>query len=99
LIYGGSIFILNSFWTAEFEPAGMEIFINEYDTVVKGMLDRCRLVIEKFHLSPLDLKDFDHSIPVYLNKYGCCFYVNKINNYVPGKLTDVELIPLRYLDI
>ncbi|MDR2065475.1 MAG: biotin/lipoyl-binding protein [Prevotellaceae bacterium] len=99
LRYGGVNQNLSSFWTARFEPAGMEIFINEYGTVVNGMLNRCRLVIEKFHLTPLDLKDFDHSVPVYLSKYGCCFYVNKINNYIPGRLTEVELIPLRYLDI
>ncbi|MDR1348573.1 MAG: acetyl-CoA carboxylase biotin carboxyl carrier protein subunit [Prevotellaceae bacterium] len=89
---------LSTVWTAVFMPVGMEVFISEYDTVAGGLLDRCRLMVEKLYLTPLDLKDFNHSIPVYLNKYGCCFYVNKINNYVPGKLTEVELVPLRYLD-
>ncbi|MDR1198817.1 MAG: acetyl-CoA carboxylase biotin carboxyl carrier protein subunit [Prevotellaceae bacterium] len=89
---------LSTVWAATFMPVGMEVFISEYDTVAGGLLSRCRLMVEKLYLTPLDLKDFDHSIPVYLNKYGCCFYVNKINNYVPGKLTEVELVPLKYLD-
>jgi hypothetical protein len=82
-------------WAAEFTPVGMEVMIGEYNTVAKGLLNRARLMVEKFNLSPLDLANFDHSIPVYLSKYSCCFYVNKINNYIPGRLTEVELVPLR----
>ena len=88
---------INDSFIAKFSPVGMDMFINEYSTIENGLLKRARLVVEKLYLTPIDLIDFDHSIPVYLSKYAYCFYVNKINNYIPGRLTQVELIPLRPL--
>jgi hypothetical protein len=35
-----------------------------------------------------------HYIPIYLSQYKAYFYVNKINNYVPGKLCTIDLIKL-----
>jgi hypothetical protein len=49
---------------------------------------------EEILLTPQDVQDFDPFIPVYLEKYGSYFYVNKIKNFVAGKLTKVELIRL-----
>ena len=33
-------------------------------------------------------------IPVYIEKYGACFYVNKISNFISGKPTKCELIKI-----
>jgi hypothetical protein len=35
-----------------------------------------------------------HYIPIYLSQYKAYFYVNKINNFVPGKLCTIDLIKL-----
>lgn len=45
-------------------------------------------------LTPTDIADFSHFIPVYIRKYGFNFYVNKINGYQEGDVTKVELIRL-----
>lgn len=58
------------------------------------MLNRTRIVKERFYLTPEDVKDFDHTIPVYSRKYGRYFYVNKIKDFIAGRLTECELIRL-----
>jgi len=49
---------------------------------------------EQFYLKSTDVHSFDFSIPVYIEKYASYFYVNKISNFVEGKVTTVELIKL-----
>ena len=51
----------------------------------------CRL---KFNLPVYEVANLKHYIPVYIEQYKAYFYVNKINNYIPGKLCTVELIKL-----
>lgn len=81
--------------TGRFEPISMPNMISRYKTLQDHILHRARLMKLDFKLSPIDVKNFDHSIPVYLKKYSCCFYVNKISNYVKDKLTSVELIAIK----
>ena len=73
----------------------MSNFKTCYDALTNGLLKDTRVVIEKLWLASSDLVNFDHSIPVYLDKYGCCFYVNKVSSYIPGRLTEVELVAMR----
>jgi hypothetical protein len=49
---------------------------------------------EEILLTPQDIQDFDPFMPVYIEKYGYYFYVNKIKNFVAGKATKVELVKL-----
>lgn len=51
----------------------------------------CRL---KFNLPVYEVANLKHYIPVYIEQYKAYFYVNKINNYIPGKLCTVEMIKL-----
>lgn len=85
----------NTVLSAIFTPLSMEQFIGTYyKTLSTRMLPRARMMREKLWLTPLDMYSFDHRIPIYLSKYGCCFYVNKVSNYQPRKLTDVELVAI-----
>jgi len=48
----------------------------------------------KFDLPALEVAELKHYIPVYLSQYGEYYLVNKISNYVEGRLCEVELIKI-----
>lgn len=58
------------------------------------MLTRTNLRRVKFNLPVHEVAGLKHYIPIYLSQYKAYFYVNKINNFVPGKLCTVDLIKL-----
>jgi hypothetical protein len=48
----------------------------------------------KFNLPVYEVAGFSHDVPIYVSQYKAYFYVNKILNYIPGKLCEIELIKL-----
>jgi hypothetical protein len=58
------------------------------------MLTKTNLRRAKFHLPVYEVAGLKHYIPIYLSQYKAYFYVNKINNYVPGQLCTIDLIKL-----
>ena len=65
-----------------------------YPELTTRMLVKAKKLVCKFYLKPADIEAFDPFTPVYLKQYGAYFYVNKINNFIFGRLTSVELIKL-----
>lgn len=63
-------------------------------TELEDVLLRAKKLTLPFDLKITDVYRFDHSIPVYLDQFAAHFYVNKINNFKNGSLTQVELIRL-----
>jgi hypothetical protein len=59
-----------------------------------NMLYRATLRRLKFNLPVYEVAGLKHNIPVYLRQYAAYFYVNKVNNFVAGKLCTVDLIKL-----
>lgn len=58
------------------------------------LLTKTNLRRAKFNLPVYEVAGLKHYIPIYLRQYKAYFYVNKINNYVPGKLCTIDLIKL-----
>ena len=58
------------------------------------MLTKTNLRRAKFNLPVYEVAGLKHYIPIYVSQYKAYFYVNKINNYVPGKLCTIDLIKL-----
>jgi hypothetical protein len=58
------------------------------------LLTKTNLRSAKFNLPVYEVAGLKHYIPIYLSQYKAYFYVNKINNYVPGQLCTIELIKL-----
>jgi hypothetical protein len=58
------------------------------------LLTKTNLRRAKFNLPVYEVAGLKHYIPVYLSQYKAYFYVNKINNYVPGQLCTIDLIKL-----
>lgn len=69
-------------------------FINENYVEVKNLLDTMNITKVTMKLSVLDIYRFDFFSRVYLQQFGCFFYVNKITNWQKDKLVDVELIKI-----
>lgn len=67
---------------------------SEYYDGLARMLTKSNIRSCKFNLPVYEVAGFKHYIPVYLNQYKAYFYVNRILNYVHGKLCTIELIKL-----
>lgn len=59
-----------------------------------NMLYHATLRRLKFNLPVYEVSALQHNVPVYLRQYASYFYVNKINNFVAGKLCTADLIKL-----
>jgi len=58
------------------------------------LLTKTNIRKAKFNLPVYEVAGLKHYIPIFLRQYKAYFYVNKISNYVSGKLCNVELIKL-----
>ena len=75
------------------EPFGnMDMFYG----YLKSILTDYITIKEKFILNEFDLLNFDESMPIYLQKYNCCFAVSTIQRDKNGVST-VELVKLPYV--
>ena len=74
--------------------ATAQSFVDNYYARLIDMLYRAKWIDEEFWLTDEDIEKFDHFVPVYVQKYGAFFYVNKIKNYISGQLTKCEIIKL-----
>ncbi|MDR1454647.1 MAG: hypothetical protein LBJ01_03250 [Tannerella sp.] len=63
-----------------------------YSILQDKMLKHAVILEDMFFLTPEDMERFEPSIPVFVEKYGAYFYVNKIRNFETGKLTVCELV-------
>ena len=70
-----------------------ELITEFYAPVVK-MLDNYKSITVELNLSVLDINRLDFYTPVYFQQFGAYFYINKVTNFIAGKLTSVELIKL-----
>lgn len=61
---------------------------------LQSMLNQVKKVTAYFKLSQADMAGLDHFKPIYVEYFGNRFYVNKVENYVPGKSTKCHLIRL-----
>lgn len=64
---------------------------------IKRILNKSQVLTCKFWLSTQDVNDIDFSVPYYIEQLGGSFMINKINNFIKGKETIVELIRINNL--
>jgi hypothetical protein len=67
--------------------------ITNYSSLSR-MLYKANLRRVKLNLPVYEAAGLKHYIPVYFSQFKAYFYVNKIENYVSGKLCTVEIIKL-----
>jgi hypothetical protein len=89
---GGAIDTLNPKVACSLEVSFSSLVVN-YASLSR-MLTMTNLRRCKFNLPVYEVAGLKHYIPIYLSQYKAYFYVNKINNYVPGQLCTIDLIKL-----
>lgn len=71
------------------KDTGFQYFVNEFYPSLAAALQRTKIITKFFNLSVIDVMSYDPFKMVY---DGTGYYlVNKISNYVPGKITKVEV--------
>ena len=68
--------------------------IVDYYTALRSMLTRSKLIEVNVYLTEVDINNLDLFTPVYLQQEGAHFLINKVSNWLPDRLTRVELIRL-----
>lgn len=63
-----------------------------YGKLIDNVLKRPKILQTQILLDSLDLQSLDLFNPIWLEEHGFWFYVSKINNFQPGKITKVDLI-------
>lgn len=67
--------------------------LSDWYQLLANILDRSNVLNVLMKLTPVDVNELDHFIPIYLHQFNAYFYINKVSNYVgANKLTKVELI-------
>lgn len=67
---------------------------NYYSELQDYVLNKVRVVTDYFYLTPEDISKLDLFTPVYVEKYGQYFYIQKIDNYNAERVTKVALIAI-----
>lgn len=71
-----------------------QTFVDDFYSGYTTMLNPAKYIEVLMNLTDQDIEEFNPFIPVYIQKFGHYFYVNKIKNYISGKLTQCQLIKL-----
>jgi len=88
---------VNNDVVAPYKASSIEVSFSNLVTNYVGLsrlLTKTNLRRARFNLPVYEVAGLKHYIPIYLNQYKAYFYVNKINNYVAGKLCTIDLIKL-----
>ncbi|HPN17892.1 MAG TPA: hypothetical protein PK546_00045 [Chitinophagales bacterium] len=67
-----------------------DLYYQEYIKIIQKPVKK----IVQFWLTPIDIYFLDMFKIIYLEQYQSYFYLNKVNNFLPGKLSDCELIKI-----
>jgi len=68
--------------------------LSRYWAWLVKMLDQSKRFGVLMNLTATDVANFDFFTPIYIKQLGGLFYVNKISNFVEGKLTSVPVVRL-----
>lgn len=66
----------------------------DYYETTEEMLGNAKTLKVLMKLNEIDVQNFDHFTPWYIEKFASNFFVNKISNFKSGELTLCELIKL-----
>jgi hypothetical protein len=82
------------FWDQGSAGIGYDNQLQRFGQGLLKLLNNTRVSTRYLLLNSVDLKEFDFSIPVYDAKSARYYYVNRIENYMPGVKTKVGLIKM-----
>jgi hypothetical protein len=80
--------------TGESYTLDWEYLWENYYQTLEAMLDKTKVIETYYKLNTLDLVNFSNFQCWYDDEFACYLYIQKIDNYVKGKLTRVEAIKI-----
>ncbi|MFL9845132.1 hypothetical protein [Flavobacterium rhizosphaerae] len=86
----------DSYYRESFYKLSFKDIIQDYYSPIASIINRAIIVDCEMWLTELDTANFDFKKLYYIEQLSNYFIVNKINSFVPGKMTKVELIRVVY---
>lgn len=71
------------------KDTGFQYFLDEFYPSLTSALQRTKTITKYFRLSEIDIQAYDSHKMIFVN--GVYYILNKIVNFIPGKITKVEL--------
>ena len=68
--------------------------LHGYYSHIAKMIFKPKMIEANFLLTDKDVSELDQFKPIYIQKFGAYFYLNKVINYISGQLTKCQLIKL-----
>jgi len=65
-----------------------------YYSHIAKMIFKPKMIEANFLLTDKDVSELNQFKPIYIQKFGAYFYLNKVINYISGQLTKCQLIKL-----
>lgn len=90
--YSPRIWQVDDVSVAEADVIPASYFAEYYAPLWNTILNKAKAIQVTVNLNALDIEGLDLSKPVWFEQYGYYFYISKVVNYIPGKLTKVNLI-------
>jgi hypothetical protein len=81
---------------ANFNQLGFNEIINNNYRSIQIILDKAKIIDGYFYLKPIDIERFNFKSLIFVEQLGSYYLVNKIMNFVKGKITKCELIEVDY---
>jgi hypothetical protein len=91
-ITGGNYYVAYFLDDSQTYDCDFQKFIDSNYAELKLSLQNAKTVMRKYRLSQIDIAGLNLLVPIY--DKGSYFLINKISNYVPDKVTGVELFKI-----
>ena len=81
---------------ANYSRLSFSKLIEDNYTTIARILNKGKIVDGYFDLKPKDIETFDFKKPIYVEQLASNYIVNKIVNFIKGKVTKCELLEVDY---
>jgi len=89
---GNSFYYRESYFRLSFTQ-----ILRDWYRPINTIFNNAKMVTAQFWLSPLEFLETDLKKLIYVRQLSSYFLINKINNFIKGKPTQMELIKVDYL--
>lgn len=86
------------FYRENFNRLAFPEIIEDYYSPVQRILNDSVITTAELWLNDVDIVNFDFRKLYYIEQLSNYFLVNKIENYIPGRVTKCELVRVKYSD-
>ena len=86
----------NFYYKESYYRCKWQELINFWYKNINKLLDFTKVITANIYLKPFEFSQLQMERMVFINQLGSYFLLNKISNFVPEKVTKVELIKVEY---